>query len=308
MKKNLIALFILITIIACYWGYEKYGERISIQNVTLNSPRHAEKTKDIAISNLDLTGRVALLIDDKDGTILYEKNANERIYPASTTKILTALLALEHGDLDEEITVGDEVNTSVKGESTAYLVGGRTYTLRDLLAGLMLPSGNDAARTIAIHIGKKIEGNEELNNKRATAAFVDKMNEYAEELGAKHSHFVNPNGLHNNNHYTTAYDMAIITKAAMKQEGFMEIVSKQSYQSKHATFKNTNQLLDPETAHYFEGVNGIKTGFTDEAGRCLISSIKVDGRHLVALVFDSTDEAIFEDATALLSAGITYGG
>lgn len=307
MKKKYIALILLLTIAASFWGLQKYGERISNKDLTPITLRHVEKTKDVRIPNLGLTGRVALLIDDKDGTILYEKNANNRIYPASTTKILTALLALEYGDLEERIMVGDEVDMKVKGESTANLVGGHTYTLRELMVGLMLPSGNDAARTIAIHIGKKIVGNEDLNNERAMAAFVDKMNEYAEELGAKHSHFVNPNGLHDNNHYTTAYDMAIITKTAMKQKGFMEIVSQHSYQNQQVSFKNTNQLLDPENAHYFEGVDGIKTGFTDEAGRCLISSIKVNGRHLVAFIFDSTNEDIFEDATALLSAGITYG-
>ncbi|WP_052343883.1 D-alanyl-D-alanine carboxypeptidase family protein [Bacillus massiliigorillae] len=308
MKRTGKVFILFIILITGVWGWNTYGKSLDLQGLTQTSPSKMKQAEGVHIQNLGLTGSVALLIDDRDGTILYDKNANKRIYPASTTKILTTLLALKYGDLNEEMTIGDEVNAKVKGESTAYLMEGSTYTLREILAGLMLPSGNDAARTIAVNIGKKIAGDEGLSQQKATAAFVDEMNRYAKKLGANHSHFVNSNGLHNRNHYTTAYDMALITQAAMKMEGFMDIVSQSSYRDKSVTFKNTNMLLDPDNEHYFEGVDGIKTGFTDEAGRCLISSIKVDGRHLIALVFDSTKEDIFQDSTALLNAGINYGG
>ncbi|MFS0783667.1 D-alanyl-D-alanine carboxypeptidase family protein [Bacillus sp. 1P06AnD] len=312
--KKIFAIFILIAAVAGYWGYQVYNDTSNSKMEVLHpertklepepEPKQKEEKK---IPELGLTGKVALLFDERDGNILYEKNANKRIYPASTTKILTAQLALKYGNLNDRITVGDEVNMKEKGESTAYLVEGQSYTLRELMSGLMLPSGNDAARTIAIYAGKKIEGNLHLSNEKAMAVFVREMNEYADQLGATHSHFVNSNGLHDRNHYTTAYDMAIITEAAMKIPEFMAIVSQSTYRDKNVSYKNTNQLLDPENEHYFEGVDGIKTGFTDEAGRCLVSSIKVDGRHLVALVFDSTNEEVFNDSSALLSAGITYG-
>lgn len=303
MKKLFV--FILFIIVGV-WGWNTYGDGLQMPDWRSHEDDVLTTNENVHIPKIDVTGQVALLIDEGDKSVLYDKNAMKRIYPASTTKIVTALVALKYGDLEENITVGREVEKEVKGESTAFLMQGRTYTLRELLNGLMLPSGNDAARSIAVHIGKVIAGDDDLSNEQATEVFVDEMNRYVKRLGATNSHFVNSNGLHDNNHYTTAKDMAIITLAAMKKKAFMEVVSQNTYQDNQVTFKNTNQLLDPENEHYFQGVDGIKTGYTDEAGRCLVSSIKVNGRHLVALIYDSTDEAIFTDAIALLNAGIHY--
>lgn len=262
MKKKLF--LILIILVLGMVGHSRVGDIILLNEWMVNNEAFT-KHENYTIQDIELTGKVALLIDELNNTVLYEKRANKRIYPASTTKILTALLALKYGNMDDRVTVGTEIEPQETGESTAYLVLGDTYTIRELLAGLMLPSGNDAARAIAVYIGKIIANDERLSNVQATTVFVDEMNAYAKKIGAENSNFINSNGLHEPGHYTTAYDMAIITLAAIKEKEFMQVVSQSIYQNEHFTFKNTNQLLDPNSNHYFEGVDGIKTGFTDEA-------------------------------------------
>ena len=158
-----------------------------------------------ASEDLNLNGQAAILIDYESGAILYEKNMDERLYPASTTKILTAILAIEYGKMDEMVTVDPEVISLTKGSHIA-LDYYEEVSFEDLLNALLIQSANDASLALAKHIAGSIEG------------FVEMMNEKAKELGAKNTNFVNPNGLHNDNHYTTAYDMALIAKYAMANE------------------------------------------------------------------------------------------
>jgi serine-type D-Ala-D-Ala carboxypeptidase (penicillin-binding protein 5/6) len=256
-------------------------------------------------STLPLTGEAAVLMDAATGKVLFTKNAQETLYPASTTKILTALIAIKNGNLDEKIVVGKEALMKTAGESSAGLREGEVLTLRQLLEGLMLPSGNDAARTIAVYIAKKVSGDPNLTEQEAIDFFADIMNQESRKLGATHSHFVNPNGLHDPNHYTTANDLAVIAAEAMKNSTFRKTVNSQIYSDQSIVYKNRNELLDTESPYYYEGANGIKTGFTDEAGYCLVSSASRNGKQFIAVILKSTKEDVWKDSIALLDKGFT---
>ncbi|GIP33952.1 D-alanyl-D-alanine carboxypeptidase family protein [Paenibacillus sp. J2TS4] len=266
------------------------------------------QTNDRDFAMKEIQGEAAILMDQRTGKILFYKNDKERMYPASTTKILTALLALELGDMDEIVEVGEEAKPH-PGESKAGLVQGQRLPLRDLLHALMLPSGNDAARTIAIHIAARTSGRTDMEASEATSYFAGLMNDRARRVGAKHSHFVNPHGLHDDNHYTTARDMMLIASEAMKNEDFRSIVSTEMYtshskgQPETLSFTNTNQLLQKNSGNYFEGADGIKTGFTDEAGYCLVSSATRYNAGLIAVVLKSTNDRVWLDSSQLLEYG-----
>lgn len=233
-------------------------------------------------------GEAGVLVDAVSGRVLYEKDGTKRMYPASTTKIMTALLAIEaveRGELsmDTQIEITAEMLSGLDPDGTNIaLVEGEIMSLERLLQGLMIPSGNDAACAIATYIGQSI------------ASFVDMMNERARELGATETHFMNPHGLHDDEHYTTAEDMAMIAHAAMKYEKFCNIVDivhiKIPSTNKTETeryYINTNGLLSymRYTDYFFKGSTGIKTGYTSKAGNCLVSSATRDGVELIGVVF-----------------------
>ena len=227
----------------------------SKQNVA-NSEGNENSNK---IDNPELNARIALIYDRASGRIIYEKNGNKQTPMASTTKILTSIVILENADLKETVTIGSKAAGT--GGSRLGLKKNDKITVNDLLYGLMLRSGNDAAVALALHVGGSIEG------------FADMMNKKAEELGLTNSHFVVPHGLDNEGHYTTAYELAKMADYALNIPKFKEIVS-----SKSATIyingypkaiNNTNNLLGSVS-----GVYGVKTGFTNGAGRCLVSSCK----------------------------------
>lgn len=235
---------------------------------------------------LDVSARSAILIEAETGKVLYAENAHERLPMASTTKIMTALVALENGNVNEMVTV-DASAYGTEG-SSIYLKLEEEVGLKDLLYGLMLSSGNDAAVAIAVHIGG------------GTQAFADMMNKKAVELGAYNTNFVTPNGLHDEQHYTTAYDLARIAAAAMNNETFRRIVSTEYYQAETGeaarTFKNKNRIL-----WEYAGGTGVKTGYTKAAGRCLVFSAEQEGMELIGVVLNCPD--MFEDAKAILDHG-----
>ncbi|MDL2217256.1 D-alanyl-D-alanine carboxypeptidase [Christensenellaceae bacterium OttesenSCG-928-M15] len=216
----------------------------------------------------------AALLDLRSGRILFAQNAHEKLPMASTTKVMTALLAIENLPLDKVITVPKEAY-GAEG-SSMYLNLGEKMTLNDLLYGLMLTSGNDAAITIAVAVGGSVEG------------FANMMNKKAKEIGALNTNFVTPNGLHDDNHYTTAYDLALICRAAMEREEFKAIVSAQYHKTtsgdQERTLKNKNKLL-----WQYEGANGIKTGYTKAAGKCLTFSAQRGGNTVIGVVLNSPD-------------------
>ncbi len=249
-----------------------------------------------------IIAETAIVIDAKTGKILYDKNMNEQREPASTTKVITALLALENLELSKLVTIDAE--TPFTEGSRVYLLEGENVTVEQLMYALLLESANDAA----VALGKEMGG--------TIPAFAKMMNERAEELGAKNTNFVNPNGLHEEGHLTTAYDLAMIAKEAMKNEDFRKFVTTYRYivpaTNKQDTryLYNTNRLIYDEKTKVlvngvdrpakYEGATGIKTGYTSHAGGCLIAGAKQGDTELISVVMKSTDEGRFADSIALL--------
>ncbi|MGN0818322.1 MAG: D-alanyl-D-alanine carboxypeptidase family protein, partial [Candidatus Coproplasma sp.] len=195
-------------------------------------------------------------------SLLHEKNSDARMPMASTTKIMTALIVIEDCELDEVITVPDQA-VGTEG-SSIYLKHDEEISIKDLLYGLMLRSGNDSAAALAIHHSGSIE------------AFAENMNRRAKEIGALNTNYTNPSGLPDDNHYTTAYDLCLIACTAMKNPVFQEIVGTKNYNGEFRSFLNKNKILNT-----LDGANGVKTGYTVKAGRCLVSSAQRDGMDVV---------------------------
>ena len=252
-------------------------------------------------------GETGILIDCASGRMLFGSEETKRMYPASTTKIMTGLLAveaIERGEisLDTQVEITEAMLEGLDPYgSNMELKEGEILSFQSLLYGLMIPSGNDAACAIAECVGKSRD------------AFVDMMNSRAAELGASDTHFVNPNGLHDENHYTTAADMAKISRAAMKLEGFRKIadiahikIPPTNKTEKERYYINTNGLLSTlrYTTYYYKGATGIKTGYTKDAGNCLVSSATVNGSELIGVIFGAKGvEGSHKDSKKMLDWG-----
>ena len=226
----------------------------------------------------------AILMDADSGRVLYERNADRKMLIASTTKILTALVAIEEGDLHDSVKVSREA--AYTEGSAMYLTEGETLTLETLLYGLLLCSGNDAAVAVAQHVGGSVKG------------FVALMNEKARELGMEHSSFANPNGLDDEQHYSTARDMAKLARAALENETLMRIASTRSVTIGGRTMTNHNKLL-----HYVDGCLGLKTGYTKAAGRTLVSCAEKNGQRLIAVTLQDGND--WADHQALYEYGFS---
>ena len=260
----------------------------------------------------DLSAQYVYALDSSNGQILFDKNSTSKCYPASTTKILTSIVAIESINLDTTFTVGNEINLAEEGSSLAYLVQGEEISLKDLLYGLMLPSGNDAAYTIAVNVARILTGNPILTDNEAVTYFVNLMNEKAQEIGMVNSHFEVPDGYHNKNHYVTAQDMMRLLIYAQRVDILKQVASTQSYSTtaltgQEHTWINTNKLLDQNSSYYYEGVNGFKTGFHDDAGNCLIVTANINSREVFLIIMKSeTDDTRYQDATILLDSIYNY--
>ena len=232
----------------------------------------AEPNEEVVVSadpNFSVDAKAALLLDLNTGRTVYEQDADVRVYPASLTKIMTCLIALENGNLSDIITVDESALTGLDQDSSVVgLQVGEKMTLENLLYCMMVSSGNDAANVVAEYIAGSV------------ADFVRMMNERAYALGCKDTHFNNPHGLHDESHYTTARDLAIITQAALKSENFRQIVATAEYTIPESTLgpehdlKTTNMLIYNSTGNslYYSRATGVKTGYTSAAGRCLIAT------------------------------------
>lgn len=250
-----------------------------------------------AANSYEADAKAALLIEAETGELLYEKNIHERNYPASITKVMTALLICEAVDagqmqLNQAITAGDEATKLPSGASTVGIKVGEVLTVEDLLYCLMLPSANEAGNILAEALDGSVE------------SFVAHMNRRAQELGCEDTHFMNPHGLHDDDHYTTAWDIYLITTAALEHELFAEICDTASYTvpetnlSKPRELHTTNYLISNwrTRSYYYEDAIGIKTGSTPEAGYCLVSSAERDGRRLLSVVLGA-ERVTAEDGT-----------
>jgi D-alanyl-D-alanine carboxypeptidase (penicillin-binding protein 5/6) len=257
-------------------------------------------------ASLSLDAEVALLVDSDSGQVLFSLDAERRVYPASLTKILTALLALETCDLDEVVRVGEEVWLTPPDGSRAGLRPGDRLTLRELLYGLLLPSGNDAAYSIAVHVARRTMG-ETLTIQQALTYFQQLQGARLQQLGASDTHFVTPDGYHHPDHYTTAADLARVIRAALRWPEFRRIVGTALFRPPSVPgmiWRNSNVLLNPLAPEYFPAVTGLKTGTTPEAGYCLAATASADGINLLSLVLRSTRSGRWGDTRALLNAGL----
>lgn len=274
-----------------------------VVNVFINTePAYA------ASSPPEIIGEAAVLIDAKTGEVLFHKNMNKQLYPASTTKIMTAILALEHLDLSNTMVIDAETPYTIG--SRIYLLEGEKITTEQVLNALLIESANDAA----VALGKAVAGD--------IPTFAKMMNEKAKELGAKHTHFTNANGLPDENHVTTAYDLAMMANYAMKKPEFRKIVTTYRYiipktnRQDTRYLYNTNRLLYDEVTKVpvngvprpakYDGCTGIKTGFTDEAGGTLVASAKRGNTELLVVVLKSTSSGRFGDSIALLDYGFEH--
>lgn len=237
-----------------------------------------------------LAAKAALVYDATAERELFAKNGDLRIPPASTAKILTALLVLELGDPDERFTVGSELDMTLPGSSRCWLRKGSSYTVNELLHGLMLCSGNDAAYVLAVHLGRKLSGQPKLGSKAACAYFCELMNGRAAELGALSSHFVSPEGWDYADTYTTVRDMCLITRAAMENPAFRELAACTDFRftTPAGTFhhwRTNNGLLSPSSEYYLPEAIGGKTGTTDNARCCLVTAAAVNRHEIYVLVY-----------------------
>jgi D-alanyl-D-alanine carboxypeptidase (penicillin-binding protein 5/6) len=238
--------------------------------------------------DLPVTAKSALLADAETGEILWQRNPDLRCYPASLTKIMTAVLVLERGNLDDWVTVPKEA--AFTGESSMALKEGERVQLKDLLNAILVRSANDACVAAAIHLAGSVE------------KFVEWMNEKAKELGMTNTHFVNPHGLHHPQHFTTARDLLTLTRYALQNPTFRSIVSQREIiisptnKSALRRYRNRNKLLE-----LYPGCDGVKTGYTIPAGKCLVASATRNGWQLIAIVLGSQDH--FADCATLFDHG-----
>jgi len=258
-----------------------------------------DPTRPELLESDDLTASSAILINADTGITVFDKNADSAMFPASTTKIMTVLVVLEMMQNNEEalkqkcLVTADAVNLA-EDESSARLKAWEEVPLIDLLYAAMLPSGNDAANAIAENLG-------------GMASFAQRMNDKARSLGCKNTHFTNAHGLHDENHYTTAEDMALIARAAMQNEIFRKIVSASSYamSSGNRSVSNRNDFLNPNKGErYYVYGTGVKTGTTSAAGNCFVGSATKNGINLISVVFNSSKDASrYTDTIKLMEYG-----
>lgn len=272
-------------------------------------PAHPEKLSINVKPELDsfsVTAPYYAIYDLSTDTLICSTDLDKKTYPASTTKILVTLFTLSFCSPSDVITVGNEVKMIASDSSKAGIKPGEVFTLEQLLYCLLLPSGNDAAYAIATYAGRRLYGNKSLDEKSAMDLFMEGVNIYGSELGLTGTHFITPDGYHDDNHYTTLHDILIMTKAALSQPVFSKVVSTLSIKFTNQSGKkydltNTNFILDPSQPSYVPGAAGVKTGYTSKAGACLVAAAERDGKKVIALAFGgSSKSARFTDAQKML--------
>ena len=281
IKKKILIILVIISTLFCGFIY----------------------TNPVQAANADfsIASEGAVLIDSASGKILYGKNENKKLYPASTTKIITAILAIEHCKPTDKITASyDAVMSIPSGYSNAAIQPGETLNFQDLLDMFLIHSANEIGNIFAEHVSGSVEN------------FAKLMNQKASEIGCKNTHFTNPSGIHDSEHYSTAYDMALIAQYCMKNQTFRNTVSKTSctveatdkYEKRY--FKNTNDLLNKKSDYYYEYAIGTKTGYTSQAKRCLIATSLKDNLELITVTLGAQSGNIdtrYQDTINLFEYG-----
>lgn len=286
------------------YSYEDRSQLMSTHGGSELAPLFAEElcvVTDSQDGDTSMNAEAGALFNVTDRSVVYSKNAFERLYPASTTKVMTAIIALEEGNLSDQVTVTEDAVITEAGASLCGIKPGDVITMQDLLYGLMMPSGNDAANAIAVHMYGSID------------AFADRMNVRARELGATGTHFMNPSGLTDENHYTTAYDLYLMFNEAMKLPLFREIIAEDSYTanyqngageavSKTWTVGNWYQKGERETPAGVSVLGG-KTGTTQAAGYCLImaSNDSQDKEYISVVLKSDSRPSLYDNMTNIIS-------
>ncbi|MCI8815125.1 MAG: D-alanyl-D-alanine carboxypeptidase [Lachnospiraceae bacterium] len=294
MQKLLKGMLVFLAVLLAAGGWPQ-GIYASSKGATISSDQIPGWPK--APKIVETTG---VLIEDSTNTILYDKGMHQRMYPASTTKVLSALLAIENSDLSEEVVFTETGTREVTADSANIgMQVGEVLTMEQCLYAMMLSSANEVSSQVAEHVAGSVE------------KFVEMMNQKAQELGCTDSHFANANGWHDDNHYTSAYDMAKILQAAIRNETFCAISGSQSYvippTNYHAEARelgNHHAMLMPGHYHY-EGVFAGKTGNTDQAGNTLLTACKKNDITLICMVMQSQEADVVDDTAKLLDYG--YG-
>lgn len=300
-KKRYIKV-ILINIICISLIYAILVQVFNSKQSLIEKTSISAKISPVAISETDLAEEIteknaevdfpiysegAILMEASTGKVLCGKNEKEKLYPASTTKILTAIIAIEKCKLTDKITASREAVMAIpSGYSNAAIQPGEALTAQELLDLFLIHSANEVGYIFAEHISGCLEN------------FATLMNQKAKEIGCENTHFTNPSGIHDENHYSTPYDMAVIARYCMKNETFRSIVAKASCKIEATDkfeeryYKNTNELIIPKSKYYYENAIGIKTGFTSQAKNCLIAASEKDGMELitVALGAEATED------------------
>lgn len=306
-SKTRAAVFFIITLVLFLCPFSVFAEDEPAEDVFVpprlseNAIPWDERHPELLDGDM-LYAQSAILIEATTGETIFAKNADEIMYPASTTKILTAYLALQMGDLaNDEVTISQTAVDLVPATYTRIPVSeGETVTLKDLIAATLVRSGNEGANAIAEYFGGSVDG------------FADLMNDAARMLGCSEStHFTNPSGVHDENHYTTVRDMAIIARAAMMNQEFADIVRKNTYDmpasNKHPARQLVGQtaILNPESDYYYRDCIGVKTGFTNRAGYCYVGAAERNGINLISVVFYSSRIGRWTDTKKLFEYGYT---
>ncbi|NGP45916.1 D-alanyl-D-alanine carboxypeptidase [Bacillaceae bacterium SIJ1] len=251
----------------------------------------------------DLSANHVIVIHDKNREVLYEKNSRERMYPSGTTKVLTALTALKMCRLNERITVGDEVLSETKGERLAGLIPGQTYVFMEVLAALLIGSGNDAARALAYHIAKR-DLHKGLSYDAGVRYFAWSMNDVAVRSGAVASQFINPHGLFNERHFSTAWDMVHIGHEAHASRVIRNLLKRTSWASERLTLKSRNELVLPDSPFYVPEAESLQSDSSIQQQSCLLSTATSATETVVAAVYDATGHYVWIDAQKVLKQSL----
>ena len=289
-KIKLLSILVTLVLITFYLLsfskkniYSVYAETLSEATNTTQNEQINNTPLPTSNEELKIYSDACILIENRTGKTLYEKNSDKKMYPASTTKILTAIIVLEKGNLQDKTTVSRSAIVDMKSSYTsADLVEGEILTVQELLEVLLVRSANDASNVLAEYISGSIP------------EFVNLMNKKLQEIGCMNTHFVTTNGLHDDNHYTTAKDMAIITRYCMRNATFRKIVAMQkciipaTNKSEKRIYKNTNDLIINTSIYFYPGCIGVKTGFTSQAKNCLISACNKNNLQTIAVVLGAS--------------------
>lgn len=281
--KKIIAIILALFLLA---GCAPQDAAPSTSDTVATEQTAPQETWQDTYSDYSITAQQYFVYQCESGSFLYNSGElSEKIYPASVTKLFTAYVAMQFLPADRQITAGDALNMVAAGSSVADLKKGNTYTVRQLVEAMLLPSGNDAAYVLAVEAGRLLKGSK-LEAKAAAKAFVDEMNAQAKLLGMTGTHFANPDGIHSEDHYTTFADLAILATVSMEDPTIMRYAATAA----DGTWKNTNALVDPQSMYYCPYCVGLKTGQTPYAGSCLLSAFEYRGQTIVVGVFGCPQE------------------